>query len=135
MCIQQVASNTIKVLSAPDTPHFTFDAVVDMSVQQEGVFAGMSPPSPATAANIDYSANLLTAAQCRIRLLQIVGTHMQYQSMCTTRVYLDATLLYCSHVSHTVCYQTASSACHAMHCNQLHKHGMQLSASQLWTTA
>ena len=43
MCIQQVASNTIKVLSAPDTPHFTFDAVVDMAVQQEGVFAGMSP--------------------------------------------------------------------------------------------
>lgn len=45
MCIQQVASNAIKVLSAPDTPHFTFDAVVDMSVQQEGVFAGMSPLS------------------------------------------------------------------------------------------
>ena len=43
MCIQQVASSTIRVLSAPDTPHFTFDAVVDMSVQQEGVFAGMSP--------------------------------------------------------------------------------------------
>lgn len=43
MCIQQVPSNTIKVLSAPDTPHFTFDAVVDMLVQQEGVFAGMSP--------------------------------------------------------------------------------------------
>lgn len=43
MCIQQVASSTIKVLSAADTPHFTFDAVVDMSVQQEGVFAGMSP--------------------------------------------------------------------------------------------
>ena len=40
MCIQQVASSTIKVVSAPDTPHFTFDAVVDMSVQQEGVFAG-----------------------------------------------------------------------------------------------
>lgn len=50
MCIQQVASNTIKVLSAPDTPHFTFDAVVDMSVQQEGVFAGMSPFIPAFAA-------------------------------------------------------------------------------------
>lgn len=43
MCIQQVASSTIKVLSAPDTPHFTFDAVVDMSVQQEGVFAGRHP--------------------------------------------------------------------------------------------
>ena len=43
MCVQQVASSTIKVLSAPDTPHFTFDAVVDMSVQQEGVFAGMPP--------------------------------------------------------------------------------------------
>lgn len=43
MCIQQVASSTIRVLSAPDTPHFTFDAVVDMSVQQEGVFAGMLP--------------------------------------------------------------------------------------------
>ena len=40
MCIQQVASSTIRVVSAPDTPHFTFDAVVDMSVQQEGVFAG-----------------------------------------------------------------------------------------------
>ncbi len=40
MCIQQVASNTIKVLNAQDTPHFTFDAVLDMSVQQEGVFAG-----------------------------------------------------------------------------------------------
>lgn len=45
MCIQQVASSTIKVLSAPDTPHFTFDAVVDMSVQQEGVFAGKPCPS------------------------------------------------------------------------------------------
>ena len=40
LCIQQVASNTIKVLNAQDTPHFTFDAVLDMSVQQEGVFAG-----------------------------------------------------------------------------------------------
>lgn len=40
MCIQQVASNTIKVLIAQDTPHFTFDAVLDMLVQQEGVFAG-----------------------------------------------------------------------------------------------
>ncbi|KAL3144137.1 hypothetical protein ABBQ32_003927 [Trebouxia sp. C0010 RCD-2024] len=44
MCIQQVASSTIKVLSAPDTPHFTFDAVVDMSVQQEGVFAVVGKP-------------------------------------------------------------------------------------------
>ena len=43
MCIQQVASSTIRVLSAPDTPHFTFDAVVDMSVQQDGVFAGKRP--------------------------------------------------------------------------------------------
>ena len=43
MCIQQVASSTIKALSVAETPHFTFDAVVDMSVQQEGVFAGMSP--------------------------------------------------------------------------------------------
>ena len=40
MCIQQVASNTIRVLNAQDTPHFTFDAVMDMSVQQEGIFDG-----------------------------------------------------------------------------------------------
>ncbi|DBA65966.1 TPA: hypothetical protein ACH3X2_002987 [Trebouxia sp. C0005] len=44
MCIQQVASNTIKVLNAQDTPHFTFDAVLDMSVQQEGVFAVVGKP-------------------------------------------------------------------------------------------
>lgn len=69
MCIQQVASNTIKVLSAPDTPHFTFDAVVDMSVEQEGVFAGMSPRCPATAANKDCSAirrlHLNAAYRCK----------------------------------------------------------------------
>jgi hypothetical protein len=46
MCIQQVASNTIKVLNAQDTPYFTFDAVLDMSVQQEGVFAGQLLSSP-----------------------------------------------------------------------------------------
>ena len=30
----------LKVLSGQDSPHFTFDAVIDMGVQQEGVFAG-----------------------------------------------------------------------------------------------
>ena len=37
MCIQKVASSTLKVLSSQDIPHFTFDAVVDMQVNQEGV--------------------------------------------------------------------------------------------------
>lgn len=54
MCLQQVASNTIKVLNAPDTPHFTFDAVLDMSVQQEGVFAGPHPTHALPLINESY---------------------------------------------------------------------------------
>ena len=42
MCVQKVASSTLKVLSTQDIPHFTFDAVLDMQVSQEGVFAGAS---------------------------------------------------------------------------------------------
>lgn len=30
----------------------------------------------------------------------------------------------CFIVSHNMCYQTAGSACHAMHHNQPHKHGV-----------
>lgn len=30
----------LKVLGGQDSPHFTFDAVIDMGIQQEGVFAG-----------------------------------------------------------------------------------------------
>lgn len=38
--MHRLAPNMLKVLSGQDSPHFTFDAVVDMGVQQEGVFAG-----------------------------------------------------------------------------------------------
>ena len=58
MCLQQVASNTIKVLNAPDTPHFTFDAVLDMSVQQEGVFAGQHQLMPCTSSMKHMRASL-----------------------------------------------------------------------------
>ena len=40
LCVHRLAPNMLKVLSGQDSPHFTFDAVVDMGVQQEGVFAG-----------------------------------------------------------------------------------------------
>lgn len=63
MCLQQVASNTIKVLNAPDTPHFTFDAVLDMSVQQEGVFAGQHRIMPCTS-----SINHMRASQCNLAM-------------------------------------------------------------------
>ena len=34
----------LKVLTGQDSPHFNFDAVIDMGVQQEGVFASKLIP-------------------------------------------------------------------------------------------
>ena len=34
----------LKVLTGQDSPHFNFDAVIDMGVQQEGVFASKLVP-------------------------------------------------------------------------------------------
>ena len=40
LCVHRLAANMLKVLTGQDSPHFTFDAVIDMGVPQEGVFAG-----------------------------------------------------------------------------------------------
>ena len=39
LCVHRLAPNMLKVLTGQDSPHFNFDAVIDMGVQQEGVFA------------------------------------------------------------------------------------------------
>lgn len=41
--MHRLAPNMLKVLNGQDSPHFTFDAVIDMGIQQEGVFAGHYP--------------------------------------------------------------------------------------------
>lgn len=144
MCIQQVASSTIRVLSAPDTPHFTFDAVVDMSVQQDGVFAGKLPYLFAPASH----KSCVASAVCGLQLNTACAHGKQFTHVIWRhRAFYIATNLACLHYyimllqHHCRCVHLCATRLQAMimlcvrmsfpqACRK-----MQLLESPLWTIA